>query len=184
MVRVSLIFYSFLCSVLLTSTESFSSLLKRIQKPLQWMNMNGSDHHTKTSEDAKEVVRNYVSAFNAGDLEKLQALLHEDAEIQGVLGKGTFERIRLVWEQLIDVTACNLRFKSSLPKAIEWRHDTRSAVRLPSQHLVNNLRESRTNWSPWNFLKLKMAKLNGVGAPVMPLPRHVSWGYLREDILV
>lgn len=51
--------------------------------------------------DSKEVVYNYVEAFNKGDLETLQSLLSEEAEIQGVFGKGLFEKIRPIWEQLI-----------------------------------------------------------------------------------
>jgi steroid delta-isomerase-like uncharacterized protein len=50
----------------------------------------------------KEVVRAYVDAFNRGDLAALRGLLADDAEIQGVLGEGTFERIEPIWRQLIE----------------------------------------------------------------------------------
>lgn len=50
----------------------------------------------------KEVVRAYVKAFNRGDLAALRALLADDAEIQGVLGRGTFERVAPIWRQLIE----------------------------------------------------------------------------------
>jgi len=53
-------------------------------------------------DDAKQVVRDYVEAFNRGDLAALRALLAEDAEIQGVFGKGIFERIEPIWRQLIE----------------------------------------------------------------------------------
>ncbi|WP_374480113.1 ester cyclase [Zoogloea sp.] len=53
-------------------------------------------------ERAKDVVRQYVAAFNRGDLPALKALLAEDAEIQGVLGQGIFEKIEPVWRQLIE----------------------------------------------------------------------------------
>ncbi|ABB56556.1 ester cyclase [Synechococcus elongatus] len=53
-------------------------------------------------EASKAVVRNYVEAFNRGDLAALKALLAEDAEIQGVLGQGLFDRIEPVWRQLIE----------------------------------------------------------------------------------
>lgn len=52
--------------------------------------------------DPKEVVRAYADAFNRGDMAALKALLADDAEIQGVLGKGTFERIEPIWRQLIE----------------------------------------------------------------------------------
>lgn len=53
-------------------------------------------------DDSKEVVRRYVAAFNRGDLEALEELLAEDAVIQGVLGKGVFEKIEPIWRQLIE----------------------------------------------------------------------------------
>lgn len=53
-------------------------------------------------EEAKNIVRRYVDAFNKGNLTELKSLLAEDAEIQGVLGKGTFERIEPIWRQLIE----------------------------------------------------------------------------------
>jgi steroid delta-isomerase-like uncharacterized protein len=53
-------------------------------------------------EDNKAIVLQYVAAFNAGDLPALRALLHDDAEIQGVMGKGLYDRIEPVWRQLIE----------------------------------------------------------------------------------
>ncbi len=52
-------------------------------------------------EQAKAIVRQYVEAFNRGDLNELKSLLAEDAEIQGVMGKGIFEKVQPVWHQLI-----------------------------------------------------------------------------------
>lgn len=51
---------------------------------------------------AKQVVLDYVAAFNRGDLEALGALLADDAEIQGVLGKGQLAKIEPIWKQLIE----------------------------------------------------------------------------------
>ena len=53
-------------------------------------------------EEAKDVVRQYVEAFNRGDLNRLGSLLAEDAEIQGVFGKGLFAKIEPIWRQLIE----------------------------------------------------------------------------------
>lgn len=53
-------------------------------------------------EEAKAVVRQYVTAFNQGDLEVLKTLLAEGAEIQGVMGKGLIERVEPIWRQLIE----------------------------------------------------------------------------------
>jgi len=53
-------------------------------------------------EQNKEVVRRYIEAFNRGDMKALRALLADDAEIQGVMGKGLFERVEPIWRQLIE----------------------------------------------------------------------------------
>lgn len=53
-------------------------------------------------DESKEVVRRYVDAFNRGDLQGLKELLADEAEIQGVMGKGTFERVGPLWRQLIE----------------------------------------------------------------------------------
>ena len=43
-------------------------------------------------DENKHVVRAYVAAFNAGDLNALAALFEPDAEIQGVLGAVQLQR--------------------------------------------------------------------------------------------
>jgi len=53
-------------------------------------------------EESKSVVRQYVDAFNRGDMAALKSLLADDAEIQGVFGQGIFAKIAPVWQQLID----------------------------------------------------------------------------------
>jgi predicted ester cyclase len=60
-------------------------------------------------EDCKAVVREYVRAFNQGDLQKLKSLLAEDAEIQGVMGKGLFDKVEPIWRQLIEGYGMQLR---------------------------------------------------------------------------
>lgn len=62
-------------------------------------------------EDSKAVVREYVDAFNKGDLDRLKALLAPDAEIQGVLGKGTFEKVEPIWRQLIEGYGIHLKIE-------------------------------------------------------------------------
>jgi predicted ester cyclase len=53
-------------------------------------------------EQSKAVVRAYVAAFNRGDLVALRGLLADDAEIQGVMGQGLFEKVGPLWRQLIE----------------------------------------------------------------------------------
>ena len=61
-----------------------------------------------TALEPKQVVLQYVDAFNRGDLDRLRSLLAKDAEIQGVFGKGMFERIEPIWRQLIEGYAMHL----------------------------------------------------------------------------
>lgn len=63
-------------------------------------------------EEAKQVVRHYVEAFNRGDMNTLRALLAEEAEIQGVFGKGLFEKIEPIWRQLIEGYGMQLDIQS------------------------------------------------------------------------
>lgn len=65
-----------------------------------------------TEEHAKAVVRSYVDAFNRGDMDALHALLADDAEIQGVLGKGQFEKVAPIWRQLIEGYGMQLHVRS------------------------------------------------------------------------
>lgn len=86
-------------AVLLLFAPLFSSSFIS-PRPLQ--RSNPSLHMGKVEDEAKQVVRDYVAAFNAGDMTKLEELLAENAEIQGVLGKGTFSKIEPIWRQLIE----------------------------------------------------------------------------------
>jgi steroid delta-isomerase-like uncharacterized protein len=74
--------------------------------PLHQIQRTNTSHQEDTvaalEEQSKQVVRQYVEAFNAGDMTKLKELLAPDAEIQGVLGKGNFDKISPIWQQLID----------------------------------------------------------------------------------
>ena len=63
-------------------------------------------------DEAKKVVLNYVESFNRGDLDALKSLLTDDAEIQGVLGKGQFEKIAPIWRQLIEGYGMQLHVQS------------------------------------------------------------------------
>lgn len=60
-------------------------------------------------DENKAIVLQYVEAFNMGDLTALRALLHDDAVIQGVMGKGLFDRIEPIWRQLIEGYGMQLR---------------------------------------------------------------------------
>ena len=48
----------------------------------------------------KQVVRQYVEAFNRGDSDALRALFTADAVVQGVLGSAPIEQALGVWREL------------------------------------------------------------------------------------
>jgi steroid delta-isomerase-like uncharacterized protein len=48
----------------------------------------------------KDVVRQYVEAFNRGDLEKLKESFTPDASVHGVLGWGGLEVALPIWKEL------------------------------------------------------------------------------------
>lgn len=55
-----------------------------------------------TSKERKQLVREYVDSFNEGDLDHLRSLFADDAEIQGVLGKGVVDNVMPIWRQLVE----------------------------------------------------------------------------------
>lgn len=63
-------------------------------------------------DEAKKVVLSYVDCFNRGDLASLQSLLTDNAEIQGVFGKGQIEKILPIWRQLIEGYGMQLQVQS------------------------------------------------------------------------
>ena len=87
-----------------------------------------------TQEQNKEIVRQYVDAFNRGDLEALRALFAEDAEIQGVLGKGLMDRVLPVWRQLVEGYGMQLTVEDMAAEGdvVAVRYTERGTFRAPA----------------------------------------------------
>jgi steroid delta-isomerase-like uncharacterized protein len=64
------------------------------------------------SEVNKQLIRDYVEAFNRGDGEKLQTLLTEDALVYGVLGWGGLDVVLPIWQELHSAFAVELHIES------------------------------------------------------------------------
>ena len=64
------------------------------------------------SDDKKSLVREYVAAFNRGDVEGVCRCFAPGAVIYGVLGWGDIAKARPIWEQLVSCFQMNLQ--------IEW----------------------------------------------------------------
>lgn len=61
-----------------------------------------------TAESNKQVVLQYVEAFNRGDLDALRQLFTEDAVVQGVLGWGGLDEIMPIWKMLHESLAIEM----------------------------------------------------------------------------
>lgn len=85
-------------------------------------------------EEVKQVVRHYVEAFNRGDMNTLRALLAEEAEIQGVFGKGLFEKIEPIWRQLIEGYGMQLDIQSLIAEGnvLAARYVESGTFRVPA----------------------------------------------------
>ena len=83
----------------------------------------------------KDVVRAYVEAFNGGDIEALRMLFAPDAQIQGVLGAGLFDRAAAVWRQLMDGLAIHLTIEEMVEEGdrVAVRYTERGTFRAPFQ---------------------------------------------------
>ena len=53
-----------------------------------------------SAEANKEVVRQYVAAFNQGNMDALRRLFAPDATVQGVLGWGRLDEVIPIWGEL------------------------------------------------------------------------------------
>jgi len=86
-----------------------------------------------TTDDTKQVVRDYVAAFNRGDLDTLQELFADDAEIQGVLGKGQMDRVLPIWRQLVDGLGMQLTIEDMAAEGdvVAVRYTERGTFRRP-----------------------------------------------------
>jgi ketosteroid isomerase-like protein len=60
------------------------------------------------SEENKAVVRQYVEAFNRGDVATLRQLFAPDALVYGVLGWGGMDQVVPIWEELHQAFANHL----------------------------------------------------------------------------
>lgn len=65
----------------------------------------------------KQIVLNYVDAFNRGDVEGVCGCFAPGALVYGVLGWGEVSKVRLIWEQLVGCFAMKLTVESIIGEA-------------------------------------------------------------------
>ncbi|PQO44321.1 ester cyclase [Blastopirellula marina] len=82
----------------------------------------------------ESVVLQYVDAFNRGDLAALADLLADDAEIQGVLGKGKIDFVLPIWKQLIEGYGMQLTIEEMISRddVVAVRYTERGTFAAPA----------------------------------------------------
>lgn len=65
----------------------------------------------------KQIVLNYVDAFNRGDVEAVCRCFAPGALVYGVLGWGEVPKVRPIWEQLVDCFAMQLTVESIIEES-------------------------------------------------------------------
>jgi len=59
----------------------------------------------------KDQVRDYVRAFNSGNLKKLRSLFTPNALVYGVLGWGPVSKVEPIWKDLHECLSANLKIR-------------------------------------------------------------------------
>ncbi len=75
------------------------------------------DNASAITEHHKQIVKQYVAAFNQGDFATLQQLFTADAMIQGVLGWGGLDVAMPIWQQLHQSFAMELTIEAIIAEA-------------------------------------------------------------------
>ena len=81
--------------------------------------MEGDASAMDKLETNKEVVRLYVDAFNAGDIETLCEIFAPDSTVQGVLGKGALDAAVPIWRMLHNSLKLHLTIESMIAQGDE-----------------------------------------------------------------
>ena len=81
----------------------------------------------------KEVVRQYVAAFNQGAMEALRHIFAPDATVQGVLGWGGMDEVIPIWGELHAAFGIELTIDSMIAEGdlVAARYTERGVFRAP-----------------------------------------------------
>ena len=81
----------------------------------------------------KSVALAYVNAFNGGDIDALCALFAPDARVSGVLGWGTIETARPIWQDLMQCLKLQLHVEAIISEGetVAVRYTERGSSALP-----------------------------------------------------
>jgi steroid delta-isomerase-like uncharacterized protein len=81
----------------------------------------------------KQVIRQYIEAFNRGDIEALRQLFTPDAIVQGVLGWGGLDKVEPIWRELHSAFAVVLTAEEMVAEGntVAVRYTERGTFRGP-----------------------------------------------------
>lgn len=88
---------------------------------------------SRRPEEMKDLIREYVAAFNRGDVEAVCRCFAPDAIVFGVLGWGDLAKARPIWEQLVTCFQMKLRIESMVAEedAVAVRYTERGKFVAP-----------------------------------------------------
>lgn len=125
--------------LIVTSTTSFTIGLAF----LEWLVMADVEVH-------KQVVIQYVEAFNRGDLEALQQLFTPDALIQGVLGWGELDKAIPIWKELHEAFAIELAVEEIIAEG-----DTVAVRYTERGHFKNSFRGQEPTGKSYELIAME-----------------------------
>ena len=96
------------------------------------------------------------------------------------MGQGTFEKIRPIWEQLIQGNGMQLDVKELIAEGnhVAARYIESGTFRNPA--LDENLLGNPISWLPWNSSLSRMGKSRNGGVLAIPRPKRNNWALKRR----
>jgi steroid delta-isomerase-like uncharacterized protein len=85
------------------------------------------------AESNKQVVAQYVAAFNRGDFDALRAIYAPEAVVQGVLGQGGMDKVIAIWREIISAFGIQLSVQEMIAEedCVAVRYTERGTFRGP-----------------------------------------------------
>ena len=108
-----------------------------------------------SAESNKQVVLEYVAAFNRGDMAALEKLFTPDALVYGVLGWGGLDQVIPIWQEIRAAFAIELRVEAMIAEGdtVAVRYDERGTSTGPFRGQAATGRSFEVVAMEWFILK-------------------------------
>jgi len=108
-----------------------------------------------SAESNKQVVLEYVAAFNRGDMAALEKLFTPDALVYGVLGWGGLDQVIPIWQEIRAAFAIELRVEAMIAEGdtVAVRYDERGTSTGPFRGQTATGRSFEVVAMEWFILK-------------------------------